>query len=108
MQIELTEMHWLDEHQSLTLAELAEFSGLPAAALCDLMDSGVLTPLDPTAEVHNFSAGCLAAARTAARLRTDFELNPAGLALALTLLERVRALEVQLRALQAQLPRPHR
>jgi chaperone modulatory protein CbpM len=108
MKFELTEMHWLDQHQALTLAELAELSGLPAAELWDLVEHGVLAPLDPTAAIHNFGAECLAVARTAARLRADFELNPSGLALALTLLERVHELEAQLRHLQARLPRPHR
>jgi len=108
MQFELTEMHWLDEHRPLTLAELAELSGLPPAQLWELVDSGALTPLDPTAAEHNFSAGCLAVARTAARLRADFELNSSGLALAITLLQRVRELETQLRNFQARAPHQHR
>jgi len=108
MKFELTEMHWLDRHQPLTLAELAELSGLPATELWDLVENGVLTPLDPTAATQNFGAECLAVARTAARLRADFELNPAGLTLALTLLDRVRELEAQLRSVHARLPRPHR
>jgi hypothetical protein len=105
MKFEFTEMHWLDARQSLTLAELAELSGLPATELADLVDNGILTPLEPAATEVCFGADCLATARTAARLRADFELQPSGLTLALTLLERVRALEAQLRHLQACLPR---
>jgi hypothetical protein len=108
MKIELTAVHWLDAHQSLTLAELSELSGLSAAELGELVDCGVLAPLDPTAAAHDFSAECLAAARTAARLRADFNLQPSGLALALKLLERVRDLEARLRDLQARLPHYHR
>jgi chaperone modulatory protein CbpM len=37
-------------------------------------------------------------------LRTDFELDAQGLALALTLLNRIHGLEAQLRDLSAQLP----
>jgi chaperone modulatory protein CbpM len=104
MKFELTQVHWLDEHQSLTLVELAELSGLPTAALGDLVDSGALRPLDTAAEEYSFGAECLAAARIAARLRNDFELNSTGLALALTLLQRVHELESRLRDLQARLP----
>jgi hypothetical protein len=105
MKLEVTEVHWLDAHQSLTLTELAEFSGLSAAELVDLVDSGILTPLEPAATEACFGADCLATARAAARLRADFELQPSGLALALTLLQRVRDLEARLRHLQAASPR---
>jgi hypothetical protein len=41
----------------------------------------------------------------AGRLHSDLELDPQALALALTLLGRIRELEAQVRALRAQLPR---
>ena len=105
MNLEFTEMHWLDAHQSLTLTELADCSGLSVTELSDLVDCGVLRPLEPAATEVCFGADCLATARAAARLRADFQLQPSGLALALTLLEQVRELEAQLRHLQAHLPR---
>jgi chaperone modulatory protein CbpM len=108
MQLELTEMHWLDEHRSLTMTELAELSGLPVAEICDLVETGALKPMPAAGAEQHFSAGCLAVVRTAVRLRSDFELNSSGLALALTLLQRMRDLEQQLRDFQAQLPRPQR
>jgi hypothetical protein len=43
--------------------------------------------------------------RTARRLREDLELEPQALALALTLVERIRELETELCLLRAQLPR---
>jgi chaperone modulatory protein CbpM len=43
--------------------------------------------------------------RTARRLRQDLELDPHGVALLLPLLERIRALEDELRDLRARLPR---
>jgi chaperone modulatory protein CbpM len=43
-------------------------------------------------------------ARTASRLRDDFELDTGSLAVTLTLLERVRELEARIRELEAQLP----
>jgi hypothetical protein len=44
-------------------------------------------------------------ARAAQRLRASFDLDPNALSLALSLLERIRTLETELRALRAQLPR---
>jgi chaperone modulatory protein CbpM len=105
MRIELTELTWLEEHREVTLAELAELSGLSEAELAELEDFGAIAPADPGAPTQTFRAECIVAARTAFRLRNDFELDPQGLAVALTLLERVRALETELREIRAQLPR---
>jgi len=102
---ERMEVYWLDAHRSLSLAELSELSGLPLAELGELVERGVFEPCTAEADGHRFAAGCVTAARTAARLRTDFDLQPSGLALAMKLLERVRELEVQMRDLQARLPR---
>ena len=105
MRIELTELTWLEEHREVTLAELSELSGLSEAELRELEDCGAIAPADPGAATPIFRAECIVAARTAFRLRRDFELEPQGLAVALALLERVRALETELREIRAQLPR---
>jgi hypothetical protein len=105
MRLELTETLWLDQRQQLSLAELAELSGLPEAELRQLMEYDALVPADPAAKESTFTADCVITARTARRLRTDFDLEPAGLALVLTLLERIRNLEAQLRSIDAQRPR---
>ena len=104
MRIELSEVVWLDEQRELTLAELAELSGLSEAELHELEDCGAIAPIDPDAGTQMFSAHYLVLARTACRLRNDFELNTQGLAVALALLDRVRTLETELRELRAQLP----
>ena len=104
MRIELSEVVWLDEQRELTLAELAELSGLSEAELHELEDCGAIAPMDPDAGTQTFSAHYLVLARTACRLRDDFELDTQGLALALALLDRVRALEAELRDLRARRP----
>jgi chaperone modulatory protein CbpM len=106
MRIELTELVWMDEHRELTLAELAELSGLSEAELHELEDCGAIVPVNPDADAaaQTFSADYLVLARTACRLRNDFELDTQGLAVALALLDRVRSLETELRDLRAQLP----
>ena len=82
MKVELTEVLWLDEQQELSLAELAALSGLSEAELYELMDYGVLVPVEPGAAPPVFHADCIVIARTACRLRSDFELDAPGLALA--------------------------
>ncbi len=105
MRVELGELTWLDEHRELTLAELSELSGLSEAELRELEDCGAIAPADPTAVTQTFGAQCIVIARTAFRLRHDFELDERGLAVALALIDRVRELEAELRSLSAQLPR---
>ena len=105
MKLERTEAVWLDEHGTVTLVELAECSGLSESELRELVDLGALEPLERESPELNFGAQCITAARSAARLRTDFELDTPGLALALSLLERVHELELELQRLRARLPR---
>jgi chaperone modulatory protein CbpM len=105
MKVELTEVLWLDEQQELSLTELAELSGLSEAEIHELVDYGAIVPVDPRAPLPTFYADSVVTARTACRLRTVFELDTPGLALALTLLGHIHDLEAQLRDLGAQLPR---
>jgi chaperone modulatory protein CbpM len=106
MRIELTEVVWLEEQRDLTLAELAELSGLSEPELRELETYGAIAPVDAAAPTPRFAARSIVAARTACRLRNDFELGTPGLAVALALLERIGALEAELRAARAQLPSP--
>ncbi len=105
MRVEITEAVWLDERISLSLTELSQFSGLTEAELIQLVECEALSPADPAASERAFAAQCLVTARAACRLRDDFELDADGLALVLSLLERIRGLESQVRSLQAQQPR---
>ena len=104
MRIELTELVWLEEHRDLTLAELSDLSGFYEQELRELEACGAIAPHDPADPSPRFGAECLVAARTAYRLRNDFELDPQGVAVALAMLERIGALEAELRELRAQLP----
>ena len=105
MQADTTEAVWLDSNREFSLAELAGMSGLSEAELRELVDYGALVPTNPRAVQWTFSASFVLVVQTAGRLRDDLELEPQALALALTLIERIRGLESQLRDLRAQLPR---
>jgi chaperone modulatory protein CbpM len=104
MKLELGELNWLDEHQHLSLTELAELSGLSEVEVRELTEYGVFVPMQAEAPVLTYTAHCVVIARTASRLRDDFELDTGSLAVTLTLLERVRELEARIRELEAQLP----
>jgi len=95
---------WLHQRYELSLAQLCELSGLSETELRGLVDCGAIAPADPLAGEWTFGADRLPIARSAFRLRRDFDLDFQGLALAVTLLERVRDLEEQLRDLRARLP----
>jgi chaperone modulatory protein CbpM len=98
------QIDWLSEHYEVSLAEFCELSGLTEAELRGLVDCGAIAPADPDAREWTFSADRLVVARSAFRLRRDFDLDEQGLALAIALLERVRDLEEELRDLRARIP----
>ena len=87
------------------MRDLADLSGLSEAEVVELVEYGALTPADVAAGQWMFSMRSIAIARTAYRLREDFELEPHGVSLLLAYLDRIRDLEAQLCALRAQLPR---
>ena len=106
MQSTILDAVWLNESGSCTMVHLAEVSGLNNTELQMLVDNGTLKPLAETGDSAVFSSIALQAARTARRLRDDFELNPDGLALAMRLLERVEILERKLEHLRAAMTGP--
>lgn len=105
MKIEQTEGLWLHERYQFSLAELADLSGVPEAELREWVDEGVLQPLDPQSSPWSFSADRLVTVRMACRIRKDFDLEPHGVALVVALLDRVHALEAEIRDLRARQPR---
>jgi chaperone modulatory protein CbpM len=89
----------------IVLTEFALASGLTTAELVELVEYGVFTPAAAAPEPWAFAEADLELARAAARLRTDFELVPASLALLLKYRERMLELEQRVRELECQLPR---
>ena len=103
MQLDIAEALALDEHGVLTLAQLVELSQLPEPDLRALVDYGALAPIDPAATSWTFTASWVVVARTANRLRRDFELDAHSLSVVLRYAQRVDALEAELRARRARL-----
>ena len=105
MELEQTDAVWLDERIEFSFAELARCSGLSEAELRELVDYGALVPTNPQEAEWTFSGDIVVTVQAAGRLRADLELDPQALALALTLIKRIRELEAQIGNLRAQLPR---
>jgi len=105
MQLEQTNAVWLDAQQALSIADLEQCSGLSQAELRELVDYGALAPTNPQEAEWTFSGEIVLTVQAAGRLRADLDLDPQALALALTLIKRIRELEAQIGNLRAQLPR---
>jgi len=95
---------WLTEAYELTLTELTELSGLTEEELRELVDYGCIAPVDPDSAQWVFKGQCVTTVRAASRLRAGFDLEPHGVALVVSLLERINELEAQMNELRAQMP----
>ena len=96
---------WVTESEEYSFAELVAVSGLPEAQLRELVEYGALRPANAEAASPTFGGQCLLSVRAAHRIQASFELEPHGLALVVSLLERIRELEARLAHLHAQQPR---
>lgn len=87
----------------ITWTQMVHASGLTEAELTELVQYGALVPRDAAAAPWTFEARWLIVARTASRLRRDFDLDPHGVSVVLSFLDRVETLEAELRSLRARL-----
>lgn len=93
-----------DAESRVDLAELLAASGLAESEVLELVEFGVLETRG-SSSTWSFQARVVHQAKRAATLRDTFGLNTPGMALALTYLERIEALERRLRELECLLPR---
>ena len=99
------EVTWLDASETVNLVDLSHISGMSADELAELVEYGALAPLESNAQGGIFSAVCIVPLRTVCKLRIDFDLDVFTVAMLMGYLERIDALEGQVRSLQAkQLP----
>ena len=96
---------WVEAQREVSIESLVRDSGLTRAERVALVELGALTPLDPDAPELLFTGRCVMGLRTAGRLRRAFDLEPDALALTLSLVERIRELQEELRRLRVALPR---
>jgi chaperone modulatory protein CbpM len=94
---------WLEAQSQVTFVEVARCSGFPEATLRELVEYGALS-----SQGGMVSAACVGRLREAARLAGDLELDTPSVALVLRFLERIEALESEVRYLHAQVAAPRR
>lgn len=82
----------LDEDIELAMDEICEACSVSSSWVIELVEEGVLEPTGSTASEWRFSGVSLARAQTAVRLQRDLDINIAGVALALELIEEIQGL----------------
>ena len=93
----------VDMVSEVSWTQMVTASGLSEAELAELVRYGAIVPRDPAATAWTFEAHWLFVARKASRLRRDFDLDPHGVSVLLCYLDRIEALEAELRAMRARL-----
>ena len=88
----------IEDDKLFTLADLCRSCGVHAEVISDMVEFGIIEPQGESATKWQFSGGCLWRVTTVVRLQRDLEVNLAGAALALDLIEEVRELRRQLKA----------
>lgn len=101
MTVHITEAVWLNALDTCSLEYIVDGSGLSRQDVLDLVEAGVLEPLGQDREKYVFHTDCIVLACKARRLRDDFELDTAGLVLAMSLLRRMDELRAEVASLRA-------
>jgi chaperone modulatory protein CbpM len=90
----------LDEQAELSLHELCHACSTSTEWVIELVDEGVLEPIGQDHSHWRFSGTSLLRARAAMRMQQDLQINLAGVALALDLMEEMDAMRERLRRLE--------
>jgi chaperone modulatory protein CbpM len=86
----------LDDAGELTLDELALICACESGWIIELVEEGILEPVGQRPQEWRFTAVCMSRVRTATRLHRDLEVNLAGVALAMELLDEISELKARL------------
>lgn len=105
MKLTVSDSIWLDDELVCSIEHLVEVSGLTRIELEELINVGLVAPMDAAAEPPAFSLSNVVTATVGRRLRDDFELDCNGMVLAMTLLQRIEQLQREVDALRPQ-PEP--
>lgn len=87
----------VEEELHLTLTELCRACGIAEEHVTTWVFEGVIEPTGQLLQDWQFGGPSLRRARLAQRLARDLEINPAGVALALDLLDQINDLRARLR-----------
>ena len=90
----------LDEHTELSLNDLCRACSTSAEWVIELVDEGVLEPINYQQTLWRFTGVSLKKAQVAVRLQRDLGINIAGIALAVELLDEIETLQARLNCLE--------
>jgi chaperone modulatory protein CbpM len=88
----------LEESADLTVKDLSRMCAVDERHIVEYVEEGVLTVIEINTTEWHFTGAALRRARLALRLERDLELNLAGVALALQLMEELEHLRRELNA----------
>jgi chaperone modulatory protein CbpM len=88
----------LEEDSEVTLAQLCEACAVHAEAIEAMMEEGIVAPTSGELRKWRFTRSSVVRVRTVLRMQRDLNVNLAGAALALDLLERIEALQARLQS----------
>ena len=89
----------VEEYAELTLTEVSGACAVEIESILALVDEGVLLPVGREVSQWRFTSAQLRRVTTALRLQRDLGVNPAGVALALELLDEIERLRARLAVL---------
>ncbi|MDH3418115.1 MAG: chaperone modulator CbpM [Gammaproteobacteria bacterium] len=87
----------LDERTELSLTEICRACSASPEWIVELVEEGVLEPIGAEQTQWRFQGASVQRAHAATRLQRDLDINPAGVALALDLLDEIAILRARLR-----------
>lgn len=90
----------VDKTVTFNLQEMCEICHTQETDIIEMVNFGILDPRGNSTRTWKFSPQELQRFRKAARLQHDLELDLAGIALALDLLEKIDAMQTQMQQLQ--------
>lgn len=93
----------IDDEGTLSYSELVAAAGVPEQVVREMISYGVLTPRGADAATWTFTLRSLIVVRKAQSLQREFELDTHAVTVVLRYLERIEALEAQLRSLRARM-----
>jgi chaperone modulatory protein CbpM len=91
--IRIYEGQLLEEENSITLIQLCQYCRLTPEEIIEMVEEGILEPSGKGKKEWRFSFTVVERVRKAHRLINDLDINLAGAALALHLLDRIEELE---------------
>ena len=89
----------LEQQTQLTLEDMCHACAVHAEQINELVELGVLEPLGREPAGWRFGGASLPRARTVLRLQRDLDIDLAGAALALELLDEIESLRARLRVM---------